>query len=196
MPPAADPSCTVPAPVHLRPLRLADRSRLAAHLLRLDSTSRRMRFGGVVHEPFLLDYADRTLRSATLVLGLFVEGELRGVAELHGAGANTGELAFSLEADLQGAGHGARLFASLCTRARRMGLSRLVLQCLADNHAMLRIIRRAGATLRRDGAEIEAALTLLPMPVAAEPSAVRLDAARRGVDALRGAAEAGEPALG
>ncbi|MBB3948968.1 GNAT family N-acetyltransferase [Aureimonas jatrophae] len=182
---------------HQRQLTAKDAVRFRDHLLRLDANARRLRFGGAVNEHFIAAYAVRVLETAT-VLGLFVDGELRGAAELHGLdrGGERAEVAFSLEASCRGAGFGRLLFANLQRVAQRKGLRELVFQCLAENRAMLAIGRRAGAQLRFEGGEAHASVTLRPLAVA-PPRKVEATAAaaRRGVESLLGHLSAGEAAL-
>lgn len=186
------------SPVHLRRLTLGDAPRFEAHLLRLDPASRRLRFGGVVNETFVAGYAARVLGTAR-VIGLFVEGELRGAAELHTLGetGTRGEAAFSLETPFRGAGHGARLFASLRRLAVRSGIRTLLFQCLSENRAMLAIARRNGASLRFESGEAHATLALeaaTARPMRAAPASAA--SARRGVEVLRDHLDAGEAAFG
>ena len=67
-----------------RKLWAADTAALRAHLLRLDPESRRMRFGTPVSDFFIQHYADNALGNHSVAHGYFVDGILRGVAELRG----------------------------------------------------------------------------------------------------------------
>jgi len=62
----------------------------------------------------------------------------------------------------RGRGYGARLFARATVHARNAGIGQMVIQALSENAAMLRIARKAGATVHRDGSESEAYLALPP----------------------------------
>jgi hypothetical protein len=86
--------------IHFRKLWVADTEALKAHLLRLDPESRRMRFGTPVSDFFIKQYAENALGSHSIAHGYFVDGVLRGVAELRGFRGITGgdaEAAFSVE---------------------------------------------------------------------------------------------------
>ena len=70
------------------------------HLLRLDKDSRRNRFGGAVSDEFILNYIELSLGLDAVIHGFFVDGILRGVAELRPLGsgsAEEAEAAFSIE---------------------------------------------------------------------------------------------------
>src|SRR5437899_10631300 len=57
------------------------------HLLRLDADSRRSRFAGAVSDEFVQDYADLSFGIDAVIHGFFVDGILRGAAELRPIGA-------------------------------------------------------------------------------------------------------------
>ena len=59
----------------------------AAYLLRLDPDSRRNRFAGAVSDEFVRDYAELSFGIDPLIHGFFVDGTLRGAAELRPIGA-------------------------------------------------------------------------------------------------------------
>src|SRR5882757_1608030 len=52
------------------------------HLLRLDPESRRNRFGGAVSDEFIRRYAEPSALRGVVICGFFVDGVLRGAAEL------------------------------------------------------------------------------------------------------------------
>ena len=56
------------------------------HLLRLDADSRRSRFGGAVSDAFITNYIELSLGLDAVIHGFFVDGVLRGVAELRPLG--------------------------------------------------------------------------------------------------------------
>ncbi len=156
--PRSDASRPMPAQGIVRRLAGADRTLLRDHLLRLDPASRRQRFGGAVGNDRLEVYSGTAIGPDTLVKGLFVDGVLRGLAELRfvDGGRGAAELAFSIERGWQGRGHGTRLVASLLDGARNRGAHRLVLHVGRDNARMRAILRRHGAVLAFEGSEIVA----------------------------------------
>ncbi|MCB8839178.1 GNAT family N-acetyltransferase [Aurantimonas sp. VKM B-3413] len=133
----------------IRRLAASESTLLFGHLQRLDPETRRMRFGSPVNDAFLQRYADFALGTDTLVKGLFVDGELRGIAELRFLTGRSDEAegAFSIERNFQGRGLGGRLFGRLLTAAKNRGIRRLYLTCLRDNRRMQAIARHYGAEL-------------------------------------------------
>ena len=125
------------------------------HLLRLDPDSRRLRFSGAVSDDFVIDYANNALRRALGVFGYFVDGELRGVSELHGAMyARTGEAAFTVEPAFQGSGVGTRLMGRVVLAARNRGMRHLVVSCLRENARMQKIAARHEADISFEPGEV------------------------------------------
>ena len=53
------------------------------HLLRLDAESRRNRFAGTIADDMVRTYAATTRGSDVILHGFFVDGVLRGAADLH-----------------------------------------------------------------------------------------------------------------
>ena len=79
------------------------------HLLRLDRDSRNRRFSGAVSDEFIARHAATANGLGVVVHGFFVDGVLRGAAELHPFGsmfAREGEAAFSIEQPWQSHGVG------------------------------------------------------------------------------------------
>src|SRR5436305_6321552 len=76
------------------------------HLLRLDAESRRNRFGGAVSDDFIINYIELSLGLDAVLHGFFVDGTLRGVAELRPLEREEAEAAFSIETPWQSHGVG------------------------------------------------------------------------------------------
>jgi len=141
------------AQISFRKLWANDASALRAHLLRLDPESRRMRFGTPVTDYFIDHYAQNALGSHSISHGYFVDGVLRGVAELRGFRAVTGgeaEAAFSVEKDFQNKGIGTELFGRTVLAARNRGISRLFVNFLSQNARMQAIAKKFDAVLTFD----------------------------------------------
>lgn len=135
------------------------------HLQRLDGVSRIDRFGRGVSDEWLIGYSAETdwLRGA--VLGCWVEGRLRGVAELRRCGPGwspAAEAAVSIEAPFQNKRLGSVLAGRVGLIARNRGIRRLEITTLAMNVRMLRILSKLGAKLRRISDQIEAEIALAP----------------------------------
>src|SRR2546427_10863014 len=96
----------------IRKLWISEADQYRDHLLRLDPTSRRNRFAGAVSDQFVRDYADLSFGIDALIHGFFVDGTLRGAAELRPIGGpvtREAEAAFSIEKPWQSHGVGAPL---------------------------------------------------------------------------------------
>ncbi len=128
------------------------------HLLRLDRDSRRTRFGMAVSDAFINDYASRTGEMKCLVYGLFIDGEMRAAAEMRQIGdvwsSADAEGAFSVEQEHQNCGVGTEMLGRIIRAARNRGVSKLYMNCLAENHKMQRICRKYEAELHFDHGEV------------------------------------------
>lgn len=137
----------------IRKLWAVDVGRYREHLLRLDPASRRNRFGGKVSDEFLASYADLASGLDTVIHGFFVNGTMRGAAELRPIGpliAREAEAAFSIEKPWQSHGIGSALLARTLLTARNRGITFLHMACLADNERMQQLARKFDAELRFD----------------------------------------------
>jgi GNAT superfamily N-acetyltransferase len=127
------------------------------HLLRLGKDSRRLRFGTPVGDAFIADYASRVTDMRCLVHGCFKDGAMRAAAEMRQIGDHTSadaEGAFSVEEPFQNQGIGTDLLGRMLRAARNRGISRLYMNCLAENVKMQRIARKYRAELHFDHGEV------------------------------------------
>ena len=123
------------------------------HLLRLDRESRRNRFGGAVSDEFIQNYTELSVGLDAVMHGFFVEGVLRGVAELRPLGkefAQEAEAAFSIEQPWQSHGVGSALLERTLLAARNRGIKLLHMACLANNERMVELARKFEAELTFD----------------------------------------------
>ena len=156
-----------PMVVPIRSLGEGHRERIAAHLLALDPRDRYLRFG--------YSAADRNIRA--YVAGLNFEKDdifgiynrkLELIAMAHLAYSvnpqfkSCAEFGVSVRPTARGRGYGARLFDRATMHASNEGVELLFVHALSENTAMLKIARKAGATVERDGSEAEAFLRLPP----------------------------------
>ena len=140
----------------IRKLWAADTPAFRDHLLRLDATTRRNRFGMAAGDEFITRYAEKSFSLDTLIHGAFVDGRLVGVGELRmlGTSRTDAEAAFSVESDFQSHGFGSRLMKAVVLSARNRRIGRLYMNCLASNGQMQRLARRAGAELEYEGGDV------------------------------------------
>jgi GNAT superfamily N-acetyltransferase len=137
----------------IRKLWIGEADRYRDHLLRLDAESRHSRFGGGVSEEFVRSYVGTTFGLSAVVHGFFVDGVLRGAAELRPLGpafAREAEAALSIESDWQSHGVGSVLLDRTLLTARNRGIKRLHMACLANNRRMQELARKFAAELSFD----------------------------------------------
>jgi len=134
----------------VRRLRPSELKLFREHLLRLDHESRRDRFNGSINDGFLQDYATRCFAEGATVLGYVEDGRVLAAAELHEQPhfeTPTGEIAFSVERDLQHRGLGSELFRRLLAHARSLGYTQLSVTTHPQNDRMRALARKFNAHL-------------------------------------------------
>jgi GNAT superfamily N-acetyltransferase len=137
----------------IRKLWAGEADEYREHLLRLDPDSRYRRFSGAVADDFIGRHAAGAFEPGAVVHGFFVDGTLRGAAELrpYGLGpAREGEAAFSVEQPWQSQGVGSLLLERTLLSARNRGIQSLHMHCLADNRRMQQLARKFEADLHFD----------------------------------------------
>jgi GNAT superfamily N-acetyltransferase len=137
----------------IRKLWISEAEAYRDHLLRLDADSRRSRFAGAVSDEFVSRYADLSFGIDALIHGFFIDGMLRGAAELRPIGApitREAEAAFSIEKPWQSHGVGSLMLERTLLAARNRGLKFLHMACLADNKRMQQLARKYDAELSFD----------------------------------------------
>jgi GNAT superfamily N-acetyltransferase len=132
---------------------IGEAARYRNHLLRLDSESRHRRFGGGVSDAYIRNYVTPSMWLDAIVHGFFVDGTLRGAAELRPIGgrmSKQAEAAFSVEKDWQSHGVGSALLERTLLTARNRGVAHLHMACLSDNRRMQQLARKFDAELSFD----------------------------------------------
>lgn len=157
-----------PLIVPIRSLGNNHRSRIAAHLLALEPRDRYLRFGYSASAEHIHKYANGIDLVRDEVFGIF-NRKLVLIAMAHlayPAEVNRHacvEFGVSVLKSARGRGYGARLFDRAAMHARNDGITQMIIHALSENTPMLKIVRAAGAVVRRDGPESEAYL-ILPEP--------------------------------
>ncbi len=153
----------------IRKLWIGEAKLYRDHLLRLDPQSRRNRFAGAVADEFVRNYADLAFGIDAVVHGFFVDGTLRGTAELRSIGAplpRQAEAALSIEKPWQSHGIGSALLERTVLAARNRGVKFLHMACLTDNKRMLELARKFDAELSFDfGSVVGKVATPRPTPL-------------------------------
>ncbi|MEZ5664149.1 MAG: GNAT family N-acetyltransferase [Burkholderiaceae bacterium] len=162
-PGAAEAGATVP----IRSLSRAHAEIIARHLLSLSPEDRYLRFGYAATDEHVLRYVERLNFERDELLGIF-NRRLELIAMAHLAFSadarclSCAEFGVSVLRSARGRGYGSQLFERAVVHARNEGVQMLFIHALSENTAMLRIARKAGATIERDGPESEAHLRLPP----------------------------------
>jgi GNAT superfamily N-acetyltransferase len=137
----------------IRKLWIGETAKYRDHLLRLDATSRRNRFGGAVSDEFITTFVELPMSLDTVVHGFFLDGVMRGGAELRALGPGSprqAEAAISVEQPWQSHGVGSALLRRTLLTARNRGYRLLHMACLADNRRMQQLARKFAAELSFD----------------------------------------------
>src|SRR5947208_10143028 len=134
------------------------------HLLRLDPESRRNRFGGAVSDEFIAHYAEPFALSGAIIYGSFVDGVLRGAAELRLlTREGEAEPALSVERRWQSHGVGTALLERVLLVAGNREIKRLHMICLAENRRVQQLARKFDAELAFQSGSVVADL-IAPRP--------------------------------
>jgi GNAT superfamily N-acetyltransferase len=138
----------------VRKLWIGETSAYRDHLLRLDTDSRHRRFSGAVADEVVARHAETADQLGVVIHGFFVDGVLRGAAELRHIGggmfSREAEAAFSIEQPWQSHGVGSALLERTLLCARNRGVKSLAMHCLADNRRMQQLARKFEADLKFD----------------------------------------------
>ncbi|MEY5099594.1 MAG: hypothetical protein RJA36_2313 [Pseudomonadota bacterium] len=164
-------SSAQPSKAHSKALILTlgeeQRAAIERHLLALGERDRYLRFGYQASDEQIRRYVARLDFGRDELFGIF-DRQLELVAMAHlgylfaSGQQHLAEFGVSVSPSRRGRGHGQQLFERAVVHARNQGVSRLIVYALSENAAMLRIARKAGASVQREGSESEAALQLPP----------------------------------
>ena len=137
----------------IRKLWIGETDAYRDHLLRLDHESRHRRFSGAVSDELIARHAATAKELGVVVHGFFVDGVLRGAAELRQIGSlfsHEAEAAFSIEQPWQSHGVGTVLLERTLLSARNRGIKSLHMDCLAENRRMQQLARKFDAEFSFD----------------------------------------------
>ena len=149
---------------HLRSYNLPE---IQKHLLSLNARDRYLRFGYAATDEHITQYVQSLNFEHDEIYGIF-NRDLHLLAMAHLAiyeQANSGEnkqisaeFGVSVHGSARGRGYGHQLFKRALMHARNANASTILIHALSENAPMLKIARKAGATLERDGGETQALL--------------------------------------
>jgi GNAT superfamily N-acetyltransferase len=153
--------------VPIRSIGATHRERIATHLLALDEHDRSLRFGYAATDEQITRYVEGLDFDRDDIFGIY-NRKLELIAMAHLAFSRDpdhlecAEFGVSVLKKARGRGYGAQLFERAEIHARNEGVELLFIHALSENTAMLKIARKAGATLERAGSETDAYLRLPP----------------------------------
>lgn len=156
-----------PVVVPIRSIGPGQIDRIEAHLLELDPHDRYLRFGYAANDEQIRRYVAQLNFDRDELFGIF-NRRLELIAMAHLAFSldpkytSCAEFGVSVAKGARGRGYGSLLFERAVMHARNEGVQMLFIHALSENTAMLKIARRAGAVIERDGSESEAHLRLPP----------------------------------
>jgi len=164
---AGPPAGASPVIVPIRSIGPRHAERIALHLLALNPQGRYLRFGYAASDAQIRRYVEGIDFERDEVFGIY-NRRLELIAMAHLAFStdpslqSCAEFGVSVLAHARGRGYGARLFDRAVMHSRNEGVQMMFIHALSENTAMLKIARKAGATIERDGPESEAYLKLRP----------------------------------
>lgn len=135
------------------------------HLLALSENDRYLRFGYTATDEHIQRYVAGLKFDRDEIYGIF-NASLQIIAMAHlalmkDAGREfSSEFGVSVSAHARGRGYGARLFERAVIHARNEKVYQMYIHALSENAPMIRIARKGGAKIERDGSETEAFLSL------------------------------------
>jgi len=151
----------------IRALGPKHRERIARHLLALDEHDRYLRFGYIASDEQIQRYVDGLNFERDDIFGIY-NRKLELIAMAHLAHsidkdfAACAEFGVSVLKSARGRGFGGKLFERAVIHARNEGVQLMFIHALSENTAMLKIARKAGATVVKDGPDSNAYLHLPP----------------------------------
>jgi RimJ/RimL family protein N-acetyltransferase len=151
----------------IRELGPRHRERILGHLLKLDEHDRYLRFGYIASDEQIRRYVDGLNFERDAIFGIY-NRKLELIAMAHLAYSvdksfdACGEFGVSVLKTARGRGYGGQLFGRAVMHARNEGVHLMFIHALSENTAMLKIARKAGARVEKDGSETEAYLRLPP----------------------------------
>ena len=151
--------------IPIAPLTAEHLPKVLTHLLSLSAHDRYLRFGYTATDEHIHRYVNGLNFDRDEIYGIF-NSNLDIVAMAHLALMKepgrefSAEFGVSVLAYARGRGYGARLFERAVIHARNEKVYQMYIHALSENAPMIRIARKSGAQIERDGAETEAFLRL------------------------------------
>ena len=153
--------------IPIRILSPKHRPKIAAHLKSLGPQDRYLRFGYPATDEQIESYVAHLDFERDDIYGVFNRKlEILSMAHLAFSvdpqWVTCAEFGVSVDLKMRGRGLGGRMFERAVMHARNQGVALLFIHALSENTPMLKIARKAGARVERDGSESDAYLSLPP----------------------------------
>jgi len=151
--------------IPIRILSEKHRPKIIVHLQSLGAQDRYLRFGYPATDEQIKNYVKQLNFERDDIYGVF-NRRLDILAMAHLAfsvdpqWSTCAEFGVSVDVRLRGRGLGARLFERAVIHARNQGVDLMFIHALSENTPMLKIAKKAGARVVRDGSESDAYLSL------------------------------------
>ena len=151
--------------IPIRILSEKHRPKIIVHLQSLGAQDRYLRFGYPATDEQIKNYVNQLNFERDDIYGVF-NRRLDILAMAHLAfsvdpqWSTCAEFGVSVDVRLRGRGLGARLFERAVIHARNQGVDLMFIHALSENTPMLKIAKKAGARVVRDGSESDAYLSL------------------------------------
>lgn len=151
--------------VPIRSVGSNHRERICGHLMSLNARDRYLRFGYAAKDEHIAQYVAGLDFERDEIFGIYDRSLLLiavahlayGIGDICDSGA---EFGVSVLSHARERGYGTRLFEHAAMHASNKGISRIFINALSENQAMLLIATHAGARVKRRGCESEAFLQL------------------------------------
>jgi RimJ/RimL family protein N-acetyltransferase len=153
--------------VPIREIQATHTQKIKKHLKALGAGDRYLRFGYAATDEQIEAYVDSLDFERDSLFGIYNRRlDLIGMAHLSYSinpdCASCAEFGVSVAKTARGRGYGTRLFERAITHSRNEGVRLLFVHALSENTAMIKIAKRAGARVEREGSNSQAHLLLPP----------------------------------
>jgi RimJ/RimL family protein N-acetyltransferase len=146
-----------------RKLKARDVLQIVMHLTSLKAEDRRLRFGGMVSDDYIIEYIENSfLEGNSQWFGIdHIDGHL--VAACHASILDgQAELGCSVDPDYRSQGFAQLMFDRAVTWLRTQGIQEVYMHCLSENGAMKHIARKNDMTVVSEYGESDANVEVKP----------------------------------
>lgn len=146
----------------VRKLSILDKHRIISSLTKLEGEDRRLRFGTMCNDQYIIDYVNKSFEQDSQWFGVdHIDGHL--VANCHVAVYNgEAELGCCVDEEYRGEGFAQQMFNRAVTWLRVRGITHVFMHCLSENGAMKHIAKKNEMVLVSEYGETEAIVDVEP----------------------------------